>query len=57
MYSWGMPSPESRALSGGALYDHFASFTSAILLASLMSLAGGLLFLNEIRSVPHEHRA
>lgn len=44
-------------LSGGALYDHFASFTSAILLASLMSLAGGLLFVNEIRSVPHEHRA
>jgi len=44
-------------MSGGALYDHSGSFSSAIILASLMSLAGGLLFVNEIRGISHEHRA
>ncbi len=44
-------------MSGGALYDLSGSFSSAIMLASLMSLAGSLLFINEIRSMHHEHRA
>lgn len=44
-------------MSGGALYDLSGSFSSAIILASLMSLAGGLLYVNEIRGATHEQRA
>jgi len=43
-------------LSGGILYDFLGSFSFAIVLASLMSLVGSLLFLNQfITSRKNEH--
>ena len=37
-------------VSGGFLYDYTGSFSVAIYLASLMSLVGGLLFVNQFKS-------